>query len=191
MRWALLAFLGTTGVVIVGLCIVALFVRGRMRRRHRISPKVPTAAPLTWLADPRAPARLHRRLAHVGRTATAIAQDHRAAKRIRRPAEPTPIATIALDLRHQAVRIDHEVARVALLVPAARRLPLQRLGAAVADLEQASARLASLSAEVRTPPVLATDAGDITDVAAQVDRLTEAHRILLQLDEQSGLTAQR
>jgi hypothetical protein len=186
----LVAFLGTTGVVIVALCLLVLFVRGRLQRRHRVDPKVRPGAPLTWLADPRAPARLHRRLAHVGRATAQIADDHGAGRRrLRRAAEPTPIAAIALDLRQQAVAVDAELARVALLAPSARREPLGRLAMAVGELERTAARLAALSSEVRTPPVLATEASDLTDLAGQVERLAEAHRALLSLDERNGLSA--
>lgn len=190
MKWLLLAFLGTTGVVLVALCILVLFVRGRLARRHRVDPKVATAAPLTWLADPRAPARLHRRLAQVGRIAAQIAEDHAPEKRRRRrPGEPSPIAAIALDLRAHAVQVDGEVARIGLLAAEARREPLRRLAIAVAELEGAATRLAALSTEVRTPPVLAREASDVTDLAGQVERLAAAHRALLAIDERNGLVA--
>ena len=44
-------------------------IRWRLRRRNRVDPAQPSAAPLRWLASPTEPARLHRRLrtiAHVG-----------------------------------------------------------------------------------------------------------------------------
>jgi hypothetical protein len=190
VKWLLLWFLGTTGVVIVALCIVVLFVRHRIARRHRIDPKVATAAPLHWLADPRPPARLHRRLAHVGRIAGQVADDHGPAKRrLRRASEPSPVAGLALDLQVHARRLDDELVRVALLAAPARREPLQRLAAATADLERAATQLAALSAEVRTPPVLASEAGDLVDLAGQVERLAAAHRALLALDEDNGLVA--
>ena len=189
MKWFLLWFLGTVGVIIVAACIVALLVRHRMRRHHRVDPATPTPAPMTWRADPRAPARLHRRLTRVGRAATAVADDHRPPrKRLRRKGEePPPLVGVAEALRAQAVRLDHEVARVSVLHKAVRAERLTALEAAVVDVERASVTLVSLSAEIRTPPVLPTDDADILDAAAQVERLAEAHRALLAIDEQSGL----
>lgn len=188
MKWFLLWFLGTAGVIIVAACIVVLFVRHRMRRHHRVDPAVATPAPIHWLADPRAPARLHRRLARVGRAASAVADDHRPPrKRLRRKGEDPPLVGVAEALRDQAVRLDHEVARVSVLHKAVRGERLAALEAAVTDVEQASATLVSLSAEIRTPPTLPTDDADILDAAAQVQRLAEAHRALLAIDEASGL----
>ncbi|MCB0970716.1 MAG: hypothetical protein KDA97_04245 [Acidimicrobiales bacterium] len=191
MKWFLLWFLGTIGALIVVACIVVLFVRHRMQRRLRVDPARPTSAPLHWLADPRAPARLHRRLARVGRAATAVADDHRPPRRrLRRSsAEEPPLVGVAESLRDQAVRLDHEIARVSVLHKAVRADRLVALEGAVADVEQASATLVSLSAEVHTPPVLATDDADIVDAAAQVARLAEAHRALLAIDEASGLVS--
>ncbi|MCB1039222.1 MAG: hypothetical protein KDA94_06795 [Acidimicrobiales bacterium] len=188
MKWALLGFLSTTGVVIVGLCIVALLARSRMRRRHRVDPAIATAAPATWMVDPRQAARIHRRLAAVGRLAGRVADDHRAPKRLgRRAPEQPPLVGVATDLRTAAVQLDHQVCRVAMLAPAARRPHLDRLAAATRDLERAAARLESISATVLAPPVLATEAHDITDLAAQLDRLAEAHRLLVEIDERNGL----
>lgn len=190
MNWVLLAFLGTTGAIILICCLVALFVRHRVNRHHRVDPKVPTAAPITWLADPRAAARLHRRLAKVGRTAGEIADDHRIpAKKLRRAPEQPPLVGIAEALRQQAVDLDRAVARSGHLPTAVRRNQLIELTASVAATEDACVRLLHVSTEVRTPPVLITEAGDITDVGAQVERLAEAHRILQQIDERSGLVA--
>lgn len=187
MNWFLLTLLSSVGIVIVTLCIVALFVRHRTQRHHRVDPRVPTPAPLSWMADPRAPARLHRRLAKVGHAAGAVADDHRVAKRLRRNPEQPPLVGVAEDLQRQAVRLDHELARTAMLASAARQRHLVPLTAAVADLEHATTQLVALSAEVRTPPVLASEAQDVVDVAGQVARLAEAHRELLELDAAAGL----
>lgn len=187
MRWFLVSFLGLVGTMVVLACIVALLVRHRVRLRHRVDPKVATEAPASWLVDPRAPARLHRRLARVGRAASAVADDHRVARKLRRNVEQPRLVDLAEDLRAHAVRLDHEVARVAVLAPRARRAPLARLATATIQLEEAGIRLAALSAEVRTPPVLEHEAGDLLDVAAQIERLAEAHAALLALDEAAGL----
>jgi hypothetical protein len=192
VNWFLLSTLGIAGVLIVSLCIAALFIRHRINRRHRVHPKVPTPAPLTWLADPRGAARLHRRLAKVGHTAGEVADDHRVPQRkLRKPVEQPEMVALAERLRHQAVGLDVQVARTASLPSAVRRTHLAQLAASVSEAEFACVRLVSVSAQVRTPAVLAGSqdhgATYITDVAGQVERLAEAHRILQQLDERAGL----
>jgi hypothetical protein len=190
VNWFLLSFLGTAGAIVVACCIVALFVRHRVNRRHRVHPKVPTPAPLTWLADPRAAARLHRRLAKVGHTAGDVADDHRLPqKKLRKAVEQPEMVSLAEELRQQAVHLDHQVARTAGLPSAVRRSHLAQLASSVAEAEFACVRLVSVSAQARTPSVLAGGSEiDITDVAGQVERLAEAHRILLQIDERAGLS---
>ena len=189
MNWFLLSFLGIAAAIVVAFCIVALFVRHRIHRHHRVHPKVPTPAPLTWMADPRAAARLHRRLAKVGHTAGDVADDHRLPqKKLRRSVEQPEMVSLAEELRRQAVNLDHQVARTAGLPGAVRRSHLAQLASSVAEAEFACVRLVSVSTQARTPSVLAHGSDvDITDVAGQVERLAEAHRILLQIDQRSGL----
>ncbi|HWJ98951.1 MAG TPA: hypothetical protein VNQ33_12380 [Acidimicrobiales bacterium] len=196
MNWLLLTFLGTAGAVIVACCIVALFVRHRLNRRHRVHPKVPTPAPITWLADPRAAARLHRRLAKVGHTAGDVADDHRLPrKKLRRTVEQPEVVTLAEELRQQAVDLDAQIARTSTLPAPVRRQHLAQLAASVSEAELACVRLVSVSTQSRTHAVLANGttgqapggATGITGVAGQAHRLAEAHRILQQLDDRAGL----
>lgn len=192
MNWFLVSFLGAAGAVVVACCIVALLIRHRINLHHRVHPKVPTPAPLTWMADPRGAARLHRRLAKVGRTAGNVADDHRLPqKRLRKPVEQPEMVALAEELRQQAVNLDVQVARTAGLPSAVRRQHLAQLTRSVAEAEFACIRLVSVSAQARTPSVLAgahpDGATDITDVAGQVERLAEAHRILQHLDGRAGL----
>lgn len=188
MNWFLVGFLGTSFAVVVAVCIVVLLARHRLNRHHRVDPRVATGAPLTWVADPRVAARLHRRLTKVGRTATLVLHDHTPPGRRLRRTEPSPIAAAALDLRSQAVAVDAQLSRLAVLAPGARRQPLAELGRAVADLEAATAHLVSVSATARAPSVLTGDGPDITDVRGQLDRLAEAHRELEALDGDAGLS---
>jgi hypothetical protein len=188
VKWFLLWALGSTGVIIVALCIVFLFLRGRIRRHHRVDTKVQTGAPITWLVDPRSPARLHRRLARVGTAVDAVIADHQAKRRMpaltRRP-EPTPLASTATDLKSRAVAADRQLARIASLAPTARRGALVELSRQVSDLEVAATRLAALSASSLTPSTLQHHLDD--NVAGQVERLVEAQRELDDLDATSGL----
>ncbi|MCU1372293.1 MAG: hypothetical protein JWO77_3487 [Ilumatobacteraceae bacterium] len=192
MNWFLVSFLGFAGAIVLACCILALLVRHRINRRHRVDPKVPTPAPVTWLADPRGAPRLHRRLAKVGRTAGTVAADHRVpTKKLRRPVEQPAMVALAEELRQQAVNLDVQVARTAGLPSAVRRAHLAQLAHSVSEAEVACVRLVSVSTQARTSAVLAGSrdhgATDITDVTGQVERLAEAHRILQQLDEQAGL----
>src|SRR5690606_18607919 len=179
--------LGSTGVLIVACCIAVLFARHRFNRHHRIDPQVPTDAPVTWLADPRAPARLHRRLARVGTATTRVIEDHQPRTRIMRKAEPTPVQAAASELREQAVAVDRQVARLSALAPAARRAPMAAAARSVADLEAACARLGSSSHDVQTPRALAVDDPTLVDVTQRIERLAQAHRELLALDDAAGL----
>ena len=188
MKWALLFALGGTGAVLVGLCIAFLLLRSRVRRIHHVDPSSPTDAPLTWLVDPRLAARQHRRLAKVGRTAAAVADDHRPqARRFRKTGEPPRMVEVAAQLRARAVQLDRQLCRLHLLAPAARRAPLAELGAAIDELEAAAARLVGVSAQVLAPPDLAAEEAAVLDVAGQIERLADAHRALEELDGEAGL----
>ncbi|MGI8754582.1 MAG: hypothetical protein ACR2MB_01730 [Acidimicrobiales bacterium] len=192
MKWALLFALGGTGAVIVFACILLLVLRHRLNRFHRVQYSTPTDAPLTWLVDPRQPARLHRRLTKVGRTATAVADDHRPpSRRRRRTTPPTPIVEAAEGVCAQAVAADQQLARLAVLAPGARRGPVAEVGQSVAALEQAAARLVALSAEVQAPRTIDNNRPGLLDVTAQVDRLAAAHQALLDLDAEAGLSPER
>lgn len=186
MKWVLLMTLGGTGAVLVALAVLLLLARHRWRRLHRVDPKVATSAPLTWAVDPRSPARLHRRLARIGTTACDVADDHRGRGRRRRTVSG-PVVEAADALRTRAVALDHRLARVAALAPAARRAPLAELATAVAELEAAAADLVALSADVRTPRALAAEDTDVTDVRRQLAHLAAAQRELDALDADAGL----
>lgn len=190
MEWFFVAVLA---VLLFGtslLCLAALLGRSRIQRRHRVDPAVPTEAPLSWLIDPRTPARLHRRLARVGTSTTTVVDDHRprARRRLRRkPPEPSLLATTAVELRAQAVLLDQQVARLSVLAPKARRQPLLELHRAVGDVEAAGARLVALSTQARAPRGLDTDDRSLDDVTARIDRLAHAHQELLALDVDNRL----
>ena len=191
MKWFLVWMLGGTTLVIAVACLLLLMARSRMRRRHRVDRKVATGAPLTWLVDPRSPARLHRRLARVGTVAVSVAEEQQPrrglSRTLGRKPEPTPIAAAAADLTAQAVATDRQLARIATLAPSARRGPLLELERQVAGLERAAGQLAALNAASFTPRALAHDDPEIVDVQGQLTRLAEAQRELDALDAQAGL----
>lgn len=180
------AFVGTSF-----LALLALILRNRWQRLHRVDPAVPTDAPMSWVADPRLPARLHRRLARVGTAAGAVIDDHTPRGRRGRRAEPSPIAAAAAELRDRAVAIDRQVARLAVLAPAARRPALAQLAAAVAEAESAAARLTGLSGDLLAPRRLGGDDPAMADLTRRLDHLADAHRELDDLDRAAGLHADR
>lgn len=191
MKWVLVWMLGGSTLVIALACLLLLMARGRVRRRHRVDRRVATGAPLTWLVDPRSPARLHRRLARVGTVATSVAEEQQPrrglSRTLGRRGEPTPIGAAAADLTAQAVATDRQLARIATLAPSARRGPLLELERQVAGLERAAGQLAALNAASFTPRALAHDHPEIVDVQGQLSRLAEAQRELDALDAQAGL----
>lgn len=176
-------------------CTAFLLVRHRLNLRHRVDPAVRTGAPITWLVDPRAPARLHRRLARVGTTACTVAADHRGgsdagarrARRRFRRVEPGPLESAADELRDQAVALDRQLVLLTMLAPHARRALLADVGRAVDEVERATARLAVISAEARAPRALAIDDPGLVDLARRVDWLAQAHAELTALDHDAGL----
>lgn len=187
MKWFLLVLLGGTGAVIIATCIVVLLVRHRLRRRHRVDPAVATGAPARWLIDPREPARLHRKLCRVGRTAATVGDHHRPRGRRARRAEPSPLLRLADDLLAHAVALDRQLARLAVLAPIARREPLAEVAASVAEVEDAAVRLVALDAELVAPRMLTADDPTLSDLTGRLDRLATAHRELLALDRDAGL----
>lgn len=182
--------LGFSVIVFLALAagLALALVRSRLHRVHRVHPRRPTDAPLTWLADPRQAARLHRRLAKVGTATTRIIDDHEPRTGLRRRrVEPSPVADTARRVREEAVLVDHQVVRMATLASSSRRRPLADLHGAVTDLEGATARLLHLSVEVRSPLRLDHDVPGRLDAQAQVDRLAAAHRELDEIDARRGL----
>lgn len=190
MEWIVV---GVLAILFLGtslLCLIALIARNRVNRRHRVDPAVPTEAPLTWLVDPRAPARMHRRLAKVGTTTTTVVDDHLPVGRRsrRRRVEPPPLAATAQELRAQAVALDQQLARLALLAPAARGGPLVELGRAIAEVEAAGVRLVALNTQVSAPRGLDTDDSTLGDITRRIDLLAQAHQELLVVDGDNRLT---
>ena len=53
MNGAAILFFAVLAAGIATASALALLLRSRLRRRHRVHPKVRTDAPVTWLADPR------------------------------------------------------------------------------------------------------------------------------------------
>jgi hypothetical protein len=134
--------LGVTALVITAAValVVALVMRAAVRA-NRVAPKRRSAAPLSWLASPGSPARLHRRLRRaVGVADFAVGTMAPAAM---------PLRDVAGQLEARAVTVDDWLVAAHLLLPAARRYRLAELGAEVREIEVSAARLHQLSCDWR------------------------------------------
>lgn len=192
MNWLVLFVLGTTGALVTAACLTFLFLRSRFHRVHRVDPAVATDAPMSWIADPRTPARLHRRLVHLGRTASAVAEDHRPrSRRLRRDDESGPVHAAAVEIRAQAVSLDARLARLALLQGPARRESLREIDRQVQQLERTCGQLVELAVDHGEPARLRGDEPAVDALSRRVDHLADAHRELLALDDDAGLRPDR
>ena len=187
MNWLALTLLAITVITICAWSAAFLLVRGRIRRRHRVDPTVATSAPTSWLVDPRAPARLHRRIAKAGQVAGTVIDEHRPTGRRARKAEPPTIVALATDLRGHAVALDQRLARAAVLAPQARRAHVAAIAGEVASLETAAAALVQLDLDLRRPVRLPTDPEPAVDLEERTARLAAALRELDELDASAGL----
>jgi hypothetical protein len=171
---AVLLALVLLGALTVG---AVLFVLWRLRCRNRVVPGQPTMAPLTWLAVPSGPARMHRRL----RTAIGVA----------RLAAGMPGAdAIIRDLELHAVAVDGHLVLASRLrtgrLPAMRALITQVVG-----IEGVAHRLATTAVESQRTPALAGETADpLARIAERLDALEAARHDLVRLETSAGLERQ-
>lgn len=200
MGQILLALLIFFLLVAAVMAAVVMAARRRVLEKHRVVSDVASGAPISWLADPRAPARLHRRLARVGSILTSVlaaptpsspsgpgSGRGRSRRKENAQAPEGPVHAAARALQAQAVQIDAHLVRLAVLSPAARRPHLATLAAQVAEVEAATNRLFDLQMRFDRPDQLSHHHQDLEAAAHQVDLLTRAHEELLRLDINNGL----
>lgn len=190
MNWLALGILGGLGAVVVAACVLYLIAMNRFHRRHRIEPRTPTPAPVTWLADPRSPARLHRRLVRVGRATTAVAEAHSPRVRWLRRGDHDAIARAAVDLRSAAVALDNELVRLSVMAAGVRRVALVELSANVALIERSCVQLTHLSAVSRGPLRLNDEPSELSSIVDRIEHLAAAHHEVAALDASSGLRSE-
>lgn len=163
-------------VVIEALIILAVvgLIAARLRRRLRVSPRQRTHAPVLWIVNFTADARLHRRLrqlAERARSASVASERHRrrygqtAAQRLATDLEAEVITlderlvesrkedfdtqhTIVEDIRADADRIDGLIERVLTLIEAEAADPVMALGGD--PVGAIAARVAELESIVRS-----------------------------------------
>jgi hypothetical protein len=144
-----------------------------LSHRNRVTPRVPSPAPLTWLWSPSTPARTHRRLRTAAATARSVPRD---------PEAPSlSAAALSVDLEQHAVALDEWVVWTARAPRRWRRDHYRAIRSQVYDLETLSVRLTMVSsalprfpADDRTPPLAAA--------REQVEQLEQAHAELRALE---------
>ncbi len=149
--------------------VIAL-VTGRIRRRLRIRPDQNSRAPLMWLVNMTADARLHRRLRKLAARARAAAQGGRRHRR----RGSTPAQRLAVDIGDEIVTLDERLID-------SRQLDLEDQSRVVAELRADADRLASLTDRVAaliereaTDPSVGVTVDPIGAIAARVDDLEQA-----------------
>lgn len=81
-------------------------IGGRLRRRLRVHPEQSSRAPVLWLVNVTADARLHRRLRNLAGRAREVA---RGGRRHRRRLGTTPTQRLAIDLAYEVVNLDERL----------------------------------------------------------------------------------
>ncbi|MGI8686556.1 MAG: hypothetical protein ACR2MO_15950 [Acidimicrobiales bacterium] len=124
--------------VLVAVTVLATlgFAVRAVRRRNRVSPKVPTAAPVSWLWSPRMGARLHRHLARtVGAARACLAAQ----------AGGLSFADLVADLETHACAIDGQLVLADRAPQPGRSRLLRELQAEVAQVDALTERIIRMS----------------------------------------------
>lgn len=158
-------------LIIATFAVAAALVLRKLTRANRVAPGRKSAAPLSWLASPRAPARLHRRL----RRAVAAAN-------LSVAVAPAAVALldVAGELTARAVKIDDCLVAANALHPQVRRPRLYELAAEIREIEQSTGRLHRLSSDWcrQLDQASATMALPLPDLHERLDAVEAALREL-------------
>jgi len=156
-------------LVAAGVCLVILQLAARsIQRTNRVSPSVPTQAPLLWRWSIGISARHHRRLQRVAALARACAA----------AAGPggIGIADLATDLELQACGLDDQLALCRHLPTSQRVRKLFELNQAIAEVERLAFRVTLLAGQMTTRPgettaPIAERIGHLEQAMAEVRRI--------------------
>lgn len=158
-------------LIIVG--VLGLIV-GRMRRRLRVSPRQRTRAPMLWLVNFTADARLHRRLRNL---AAAARQAAAGGDRHRRRLGDTTAQRLAIDLEAQIIVLDERLVESRGLDFDPQRDVVRQIRADADRIEGLIERVVLLiEAEAATPDMDVTGdpIGAIADRVAQLERVVRS-----------------
>jgi hypothetical protein len=152
--------------------LVVGFVLGRLRRRLRIAPDQSSRAPVLWLVNVTAEARLHRRLRSLAAQARATA---RAAGR-RDALGRSPAQHLAVDLERELVQHDNRlVASNALDYDGQHQVVIQ-VRAAAKRVGELIERAAALAAHEGDNPAVRESVDSLDELEARLVRLEDAAR---------------
>ena len=161
MRWVIALAVSACMAIAFVVAVVSLVV-WQLNRFNRVSPDAPSGAPLSWLAAPSAPARLHRRLRNTVLVARGAAAEYPTASDLVRQIEAH---AIALD-RH---------AVVAARLRSQRSNTLRELFAQVDQLEALTGRLAGVAIDAaRLPPLPGQSHDPLDQIGERLDALQAA-----------------
>ncbi len=148
-------------------------ILGRARRRLRVSPTQTTRAPVLWLVNFTADARLHRRI----RSLAAVARRRgRAHPDDRRSAGRRLAKHVALDLERELVGLDDRLVASARLDTDAQRAVLRALRPEVDRVEALLDRVDLVIEQGTTDPSVTDLANSLDELEARVERLEQATR---------------
>lgn len=180
VRWILL-------LLVVGAAATAAFAAAswwRLKRRVRVSPRVPTDAPVAWLWSGSPAARMHRGLQ---RAAQAVRLATRPADR---RAVPDHLRELAGAIEREAVELDRHLVVMNRLPKKHRKRALRELATSVAEVERLADRLARAATDATRPTPAATPAhGEpqgLAWVAERLDLLDDARQELSRLELTEG-----
>jgi hypothetical protein len=160
------------------LVAVMVFVAGmialawrRLQRRNRVSPRIPSRAPLDWLWSWSLPARLHRHLARTVAAARGCIQGSRA---------QLGLEDLVADLERHACAIDDQLVVIDRLPASNRRRLLRELAAEVREVDSVAERIIRSG---RAWAGVEPSARALAPVAERLDALEAAMRDLSRLDQ--------
>lgn len=167
------------GLVFFLTVLVAVLLGARaLGRRNRVSPTVASPAPLTWLGQPGAAARLHRRLRAAVTVARSASASAPSAERL---------ADLAAELEQEAVALDAHLVVVSHLTGKDRRLRLAPLALQVQRVEQVASQISLHAAQSQAPLRAAGQRSTLDDLAHQLEVLEEARTEVTDIEAAAGV----
>lgn len=155
---------------LLGVSLVAL-VLGRLRRRLRIDPDQRTRAPILWLVNVTADARLHRRLRRLAARARAAA---RGGSRHRRRHGVSPSQRLAADIAAEVVDLDERLVAARSEDFDSQRVIIKEIRADADRVEAAIDRVTTLIGREADDPSTTIDADPIGAIETRLEQLEAA-----------------
>lgn len=147
------------------------FIAGRLRRRLRVSPDQDTRAPVLWLVNFTADARMHRRLRALAASARAAA---RGGSRHRRRRGSSPSQRLALDLEYEVVNLDVRLVESRTLDYDQQMAIVKQVRADADRIDALIERAATLIHREATDPSSTVAADPIGAIATRLEELESA-----------------